>query len=207
MKSNVYVSANKYEITDIAHPKYPWLHRIRALTQVNEQVEPGSLGGFVESKHNLSDGGSCWIYDNAICCENAFVNQYASLFDGAIAREHALISGTGCLYDSAIAEGSCCVSGGEVKEHARIAGKARVSSIDPDGLLSPLICGDSQVYGEVQGCFEVKDLILPGEKLINPTEDLFVLENKTKSVLRKPREWEPSSGDGRIKKKKREIER
>ena len=28
----------KYEITDIVHPQYPWLHRIRALRDVRELV-------------------------------------------------------------------------------------------------------------------------------------------------------------------------
>lgn len=31
-------SDQKYEITDIAHPQYPWLHRIRALQDVREDV-------------------------------------------------------------------------------------------------------------------------------------------------------------------------
>ena len=39
----------KYEITSIAHPQYPWLHRIRALRDVREGVRAGDLGGFVES--------------------------------------------------------------------------------------------------------------------------------------------------------------
>ena len=46
----------KYEITDIAHPVYPELHRIRALRQVREDVPAGELGGFVQSEANLSQG-------------------------------------------------------------------------------------------------------------------------------------------------------
>ena len=37
------MSQKKYEITEITHPKYPWLHRIRARCQVNEQVGPERL--------------------------------------------------------------------------------------------------------------------------------------------------------------------
>lgn len=44
----------KYEITDIAHEKYPFLHRIRALRDIRPGVRAGDLGGFVESEHNLS---------------------------------------------------------------------------------------------------------------------------------------------------------
>ena len=30
---------SKYKITEIEHPKYPWLHRIQALIDVNEKVD------------------------------------------------------------------------------------------------------------------------------------------------------------------------
>ena len=44
----------KYEITDMAHEKYPFLHRIRALRDIGSEVKAGNLGGFVESEGNLS---------------------------------------------------------------------------------------------------------------------------------------------------------
>lgn len=52
----------KYEITDIAHEKYPFLHRIRALRDIRPGVRAGDLGGFVESEHNLSfePGDNAW---------------------------------------------------------------------------------------------------------------------------------------------------
>ena len=79
----------KYEITSIAHPQFPWLHRIRALVDVNEAVPKGTLGGFVEYEQNLSQEGSCWIYDQAICCERAVVERSAGLFQEAI-HEHQI---------------------------------------------------------------------------------------------------------------------
>ena len=39
----------KYEITDIAHPDNPNLHRIRAVTDLTEDALKGMLGGYVES--------------------------------------------------------------------------------------------------------------------------------------------------------------
>lgn len=44
----------KYEITDIAHEKYLFLHRIRALRDIGSEVKAGDLGGFVEHEGNLS---------------------------------------------------------------------------------------------------------------------------------------------------------
>lgn len=78
-----HLSDQKYEITAISHPKFPWLHRIRALVQVNEDVSRGALGGYVESLQNLSQEGHCWIYDDAIACEDSQVIQDGRLFDGA----------------------------------------------------------------------------------------------------------------------------
>ena len=108
----------KYEITDFAHPKYPWLHRIRALIDVNEKVPKGSLGGYVQSENNLSQEGECWIYDQAICCEEATVEEEAGLFDGSIACGAALLTGDAVMYERAMADGNCCIRSGEIKEKA-----------------------------------------------------------------------------------------
>ena len=58
----------KYEITEIAHEKYPFLHRIRALRDIGSEVKTGTLGGFVESEDNLSfrPGDDAWLFDDAI---------------------------------------------------------------------------------------------------------------------------------------------
>ena len=63
----------KYEITDIAHPDNPNLHRIRAVTDLTENVLAGMLGGYVESRDNLDQAGRAWISADAIACENAVV--------------------------------------------------------------------------------------------------------------------------------------
>ena len=56
----------KYEITDIAHPVYPELRRIRALRQVGTDVQAGTLGGFVQSEANLSqEQDDAWLYESA----------------------------------------------------------------------------------------------------------------------------------------------
>lgn len=104
------MSQKKYEITEITHPKYPWLHRIRARCQVNEQVGPGALGGYVQTEDNLSQDGTCWIYNQAICCEEAVVEDDGRMFDGAVARGSALISGDARMFERAVAEGNSSFS-------------------------------------------------------------------------------------------------
>ena len=87
------MNEKKYEITNIAHPHYPWLHRIRALRDVREDVHAGDLGGFVQSEENLSQEGQCWIAGNAVVAEEAYVYGDAILWDHACARGCAAISG------------------------------------------------------------------------------------------------------------------
>lgn len=179
----------KYEITNIGHPKYPWLHRIRALVPVNEEVKAGDLGGYIQTEDNLSQKDSCWIYDQAVCCEDAMVCKDARMYDGAMARGSALVSGDARMLERACADGNCCIRNGEVKDDARIAGTAIV--VSDTGGQSPLIAGNSRVYGNVCGWYVVKDVVLPGENYRNPTPDLFILENGKRTVLVKERKIKP----------------
>lgn len=195
----------KYEITDIIHPLYPWLHQIRALTFVNEQVEAGELGGYVQSEENLCQEGGCWIYDRAVCCEDAVVSGEARICDDVMVRGSALVTGNARMFEWACAEGNCCIRSGEISRNARVAGEAVVSA-NADGY-SPLIDGTSMVYGTVSGRFIIKDIVLPGENYQNPSPDLFILENGKKEVLVKERKLEPPKQEDKEKQSKRGLER
>jgi len=48
------------------------LYRIRALKDFGN-VKTGDIGGYIERKENLSQEGTCWIYDNAKVYDNAMV--------------------------------------------------------------------------------------------------------------------------------------
>ena len=76
----------KYEITDITHEEYPFLHRIRALRDVGDQVKAGDLGGFVESESNLAtDPSDCaWIFDDAIACGSTMIRVGTAIFGARI---------------------------------------------------------------------------------------------------------------------------
>lgn len=199
------MSQKKYEITEITHPKYPWLHRIRARCQVNEQVGPGALGGYVQTEDNLSQDGTCWIYDQAICCEEAVVEDDGRMFDGAVARGSALISGDARMFERAVAEGNSSFFSGELKEDARLSGNAVVNRSDNG--LSPLIGRKSNVYGSVCGWFVVNDNIFEGEHYLNRTEDMFILENGKREVLVKQRKLEPPEEYRNEKSKREDRER
>ena len=94
-------SNQKYEITDIAHEKYHFLHRIRALRDIRPDIKAGDLGGFVESESNLSTEleDNAWIYDDAVVCNNGYADR------GAVLRNEAIVCGDGYISHGAVVSG------------------------------------------------------------------------------------------------------
>lgn len=187
-KQYLFTIQKKYKITQLSHPQYPWLHRIQALKTINERVGAGELGGFVQSEQNLSQEGECWIYDDAICCGEAVVKQDAELHDGAAAAGFSIITGDACMYDRAWAKGNCWIQNGEVKDDAVVAGEAVIKK---EGKGSPLIAGNSRIYGTVCGRYLIRDTIFPGETYQNPTEDILIMEDGKRSVQIQEQKLQP----------------
>ncbi|MBQ6891046.1 MAG: hypothetical protein IJN47_00410, partial [Clostridia bacterium] len=104
---------DKYEITDIAHPEYPWLHRIRALQDVGKDVKKGDLGGYVESESNLSfePKDNAWLYDDSIACNTAYVCQDSCLYKKSMAKDKAYISKGSSMSGSSIVEDDAMIQG------------------------------------------------------------------------------------------------
>lgn len=130
--------AKKYELTnEIKKWGGHTLHRIRALKDFGI-VKIGDLGGWVESKRNLSQDGICWIYDNAS------VYGRARVCDSAIVCEYAVVEGNARVYGSASVYGNA-----RVCDNAIVYGIARVCG-------TAIICDDAKVcrsedYIVVQG--------------------------------------------------------
>lgn len=133
-------SNKKYEITDIAHETYPFLHRIRALRDIGENVKAGDLGGFVEGEHNLETelSDSAWIFDDAIACGSAYVNQDSSLHNTAIACDHAYVSCGSALYGQARAEDDAYLRGAVMCGNAYASGFAQIIC-GPDKFKPPIL--------------------------------------------------------------------
>ena len=111
------------------------LFRIQALVDIPSQnVKAGDLGGLVASEGNLSQEGTCWIYDNAIVSGNAIVSDNARVYDNAHVYDNAIVSDNARVHGNAIVSGSTRVSGKArvsgnaiVTGSTRVSGKARVS--------------------------------------------------------------------------------
>ena len=178
----------KYEITDIAHEKYPFLHRIRALRDIGEKVKAGDLGGCVESESNLSaEDDTSWIFDDAIAAGNAFVDQDAHLFGKAVACDCAYVSQGAALSAEARAEASAYIRASDLCGHARASGHSMILD-SPDTGKAPILSETCVVYGTVMGDIHVmgKTVILSEEKVTNDTLDTLILNGQERSVIRDP---------------------
>ena len=179
----------KYEITDISHEKYPFLHRIRALQDIGADVKAGDLGGFVESESNLSASpdDSAWIYDDAIAAGNSFVDLGACLRDKAVVCDDAYVSQKAVLSGSARAEDSSYVRGGVLSGKARVSGKSMILPSQETRAL-PVINGTCAIYGTVLGNVRLtgSTVILGDEVISNHTKDTLVIDGAARFVLRDP---------------------
>ena len=102
------------------------VYRIKALKDFGD-VKKGDIGGYVQSKENLSQLGDCWIYNNAIVFENAKIEGNAKIYDNtnvsgnAVISDCAKIEGNAVISECAKIEGNAVIS-----ECAKIEGNAKI---------------------------------------------------------------------------------
>ena len=176
---------DKYKITDIANPYLPFLHRIKALRQIGEDVKAGSLGGYVESEDNLSyaDGDDAWIYDCAIACNEACVTEGAQLRDFSVACDSAYVSHFAVLREQARAEDSSLIRYSTMGGNARISGNAIVRESECG---APLLDGDCAVYGTVSGNIHItgNTVVASGETIEHRHPDQLQIRDGVRSIER-----------------------
>lgn len=178
----------KYEITGMAHPVYPKLHRIRALRQVGEDVPAGALGGYVQSEANLSqDRDAAWLYDDSISRDEASVCGSAQLHGQAVAQDLALVSGTAVMYGRAVVCDNAIVTAGCVRNDALVCGNARIRE-NTATHIAPVVTGQSVVMGDLSGSVVVFDrgFVLPGQTVDNPTRRLIGINERCAAIVREP---------------------
>ena len=205
----------KYEITDIAHEKYPFLHRIRALRNIGVRVKAGDLGGFVECEANLSfaPGDDAWIFDDAIACGNSCVDKGSRLRGNAVACGNAYISQGSTLSEQARAEDDAYIRGADLCEHARASGSSIIADSPETG--QALVLSEAcVVYGAVLGDVHIEGavVVLGNEKIANETPDTLVINGQGRSVIRDPSRDElhprqPEKAGEKKKAKRKEAER
>ena len=116
------------------------VYRIRALRAFAD-VKAGDLGGFVETKQNLSNRGDAWVYDNARVYGDAWVCNNARVYGNAWVYDNAKVYGNAWVYGNAEVYGDARVYGNAwVYGNARVYGNAWVYD-------NAEVCGDAKVYG------------------------------------------------------------
>lgn len=113
----------KYKLTDeTIEYNCVTLYRIEALRNFGS-IKAGDKGGFVQSYHNLSQEGDCWIHGEVKVFGNAKVYENAQVFGSAEVCGYASVKGYAFVFGRA-----------KVYDWAKVYGKAQVF-------------GDAKVYG------------------------------------------------------------
>lgn len=151
----------KYKITDET-TKYLGriLHRIEALCTFDD-VKIGDKGGFIESENNLSQEGTCWVYNNAKVLEQAVVSGDACIYDNAVVCGNALVYDNAEVAGRAVVRGNAKVYGNAcISENVIITGEAQVFE-NADIKEDAIIRGNAKVYGyaEIYGNSHITDYV------------------------------------------------
>lgn len=183
------MSNTKYEITDIPHEKYPFLHRIRALRDVGKEVKAGSLGGFVECEGNLSfeAGDEAWIFDDAICAGDGHVEKDSCLRERAVVCDNAYVSCGAEMSGDSRAEDDAYIRGARLSRRARASANSLILQ-SPTTKVSPVLTGNCAVYGKVMGEVVLTGsmVVISGETISNDSLDALIIDERGRSTIRLP---------------------
>lgn len=98
------------------------LYRIQAKCDIGGSVRQGDKGGWVQSESNLSDNGTCWIYDDAKVMDNAYVDKHASVYNEAVISGNAVITDLSCVYNNSRIDGNVVLSHSSAADDDSISG-------------------------------------------------------------------------------------
>lgn len=79
------------------------LYQIRSLIAIPEhEVAIGTLGGFIEGEHNLSQESSCWIEEGSVVMGKATIKDDSIIHKGCVIKDKATIKGKSSLEDTLV---------------------------------------------------------------------------------------------------------
>lgn len=123
------------------------VHRIIALKSFKGPygtiIHKGTLGGWVEGYHNLSQDGSCWIYNEGICRDSAAVYDNAAVTGSAKVTDYASVLNSASIGDNARLRGYANISG-----NAEIFGNANICSAEITD--NSIVCGNIVITNDAK---------------------------------------------------------
>lgn len=141
------------------------IQRIVSLKDFGD-VKSGTLGGWVQSEHNLSQEGDCWIYGDAVVGEgarvlsnsrvsgNSFVGGNSVVSDNAVVGESSSVTGNSIIEQNSEVIGRSVVIDSLIREESKVSGNARVTGSVIEERAK--IMGEADVKNiEVRGCARV----------------------------------------------------
>lgn len=159
-KRQIYIPATK---------SYIFLYRIEACKDIldpagNLIVRSGEKGGWLQSENNLSQDGSCWVFDDAYVFDSARVS------GDAIIKDYAKVSGVSIIKDFAVIQDNSIVYSSFVLDHAIIQ--------DASVVRNTKVANNALVYN---GASANRSTISDDAKVSGPSsvEDSFIKDNAT----------------------------
>lgn len=139
----------KYALSEAGEIDGVTLYRVIALKNFGD-VKAGDVGGFVESRRNLSRYGNAWISDDASVFGTAKVTGNARVSDNAMVYGNAWVSGNARVSDNAIVYENAWVY-----DNALVSGNSRVYG-------DTFVSGNTKVFGDAN--VSLKAITLPVDK-------------------------------------------
>lgn len=134
-------TSQKYELTDetIVYENRT-LYRIRALKDFKKYYDDwtrenrnlilkGTLGGYVEGYHNLSQNGDCWIRDNAKVFGNAEIYDDSSVRENSIVCDGVKIYGKSDILDFSKVSGNAILKDCTMHGNSKVSGNCKLTKV------------------------------------------------------------------------------
>lgn len=190
-------NAHKYKISTEEDDKIEIdgeiCHRIIALKDIVDKkgeilVRKGQKGGYVVDRSNLSEDGTCWVYDDAVARQNSRVIQDAKLRDLAEAYGSSTIGGNSQAYERAKVHGNVTMGGNsraygksELHGNLSLGGNSQIlDKADVHGNVSiggtVVVMGNAEVHGNVSLGGDVMiagDAVLDGNIVLSGHERII----------------------------------
>lgn len=143
------------------------MRRIQAVRSF-ANVKEGDIGGYIQDERNLSDRGTCWIYDDARVMGKARVKEDASVRGQVRVERDSCISGEANVdgsvhivntYIEDMADVNCqgLIDGCNISSYARVRGYVEMQDCTMSGhtvvedspkMLNVRLCNESRITGE-----------------------------------------------------------
>lgn len=126
------------------------IYRIKAVKGFNladgRVITTGQLGGYIQSEHNLSQGGNCWVDKDAFVYDNAVVSGDALICDTATVCNYTIVQGNAVIKDNAVVNGKC-----HIIDNSVVGGKSHINGCTQIQDLSIVMDSNitnSKIFGE-----------------------------------------------------------